>query len=355
MNVSTYQGDTIYILTKASATTDYTLCGLRSFQSPNCSTQYNVTGNSGGVLTAHCEDPNDKLRYIVSEPNVPLSFSGDWTNIASQWAFALSLNDGTLDANASNARLMSQLVPTTPELPNFKPSIAEAIAVLAGCTLLLGTTAAPFVHYWGYNSSVAPGLIIPAPGLYETFNASIQSQQYTSGYSQDWQGVFYIVLFLVFITNIVCLVYFIMKNGLVTDYTETANLFALSINSGPSNGLAGSCGRGPQGPMWGLRWFVKMEEQSGHFYIAEGEDPRNNANGSKRTTFGRRMKGDRSASGIELVHHGDGHTEHGSPEVDFGGRPMRGGDEGLRMRGNDSRISVGSEYSRLSTQPRGFL
>jgi hypothetical protein len=263
--------------------------------------------------------------------------------VASQWAFALSLNDGTLNANASNARLISQLVPTQPELPGNKPSIAEALAVLAGCTLLLGTTAAPFVHYWGYNSTVAPNQIIPAPGQYQVFNASIQSQQYTSGYTQDWQAVFYIVLFLVFATNIVCLIYFLMKNGLVTDYTEAANLFALAVNSGSSQGMQGSCGSGPEGYMWGLRWFVRMDESTGHFFIAECED---NARFGLGKAGRSSHNGDVNASGIELV--------HGSPEVDFGDRMVRGGDEGLRLR-LDNRHSVGSEYSRLSTQPRGFL
>ena len=69
------------------------------------------------------------------------------------------------------------------------------------------------------------------PGIYEKFNATITSQQYTSGVTQKWQGMFYIVLALVFATNVFCLTYFCVRNGLVTDFTELQNLFSLAVNS----------------------------------------------------------------------------------------------------------------------------
>lgn len=60
----------------------------------------------------------------------------------------LALNDGTVDGNGSNARVLTQLVPKTPALDPALPSIAEAIAVMAGSTLLQSTKDAPFVEFF---------------------------------------------------------------------------------------------------------------------------------------------------------------------------------------------------------------
>lgn len=130
---------------------------------------------------------------------------------------------------------------------------------------MLSTTDATFYHYWAYDATILN------PGRWEPFNASISSQQYTSGMQQRWQGMFYVVLFLVFITNVFCLVYFILRHGLVTDFTEPSNLFALAVNSPPSQRLDGSCGSGPEGHQLDVDWHVLAEDSSGHFYIQEGQ------------------------------------------------------------------------------------
>lgn len=263
LNTSVMYGDSIYLLAKSHSIANYTLCSLRSFLSPNCSTHYYVSGATGATLSSRCEDPNDKQAYFRSVENSPISMSPDWKNVASQWGTALSLNDGSLNANASNARLLSQLVPEKPALGALKPTIAEALAVLAGSTLLISAMGSPFVHYWEYEAHIL------RPGQDNKFNASIITQQYTSGYVQKWQSVFYLVLLLVFATNVFCLVYFFLRSGLVTDYTEPQNLFALALNSPPSEALAGSCGAGPEGDMFKVGWFVKMEENTTHYYIQE--------------------------------------------------------------------------------------
>jgi len=136
---------------------------------------------------------------------------------------------------------------------------------MAGHTLLLSTKDASFYHYWNYTSDSL------SQGIYQPFNASLASQQYTSGTTQAWQGMFYIVLLLVFATNVFCLVYFFLRSGLVTDYTEPQNLFALAVNSPPSQNLHGSCGAGPEGEQLNVDWHVQREERSGHFFIREGE------------------------------------------------------------------------------------
>lgn len=266
----------MYLLLKAPvssvATTagNYTLCSLRSQLAANCSTHYNVTGSSSGFLSAYCEDPNDVNTYIHSQPLAANAqvYDKDWPDVVRQWALALSLNDGVLNANSSNARLLSQFVVPrqenqAPAYPPLRPSLAEALAVLSGCTLLISSIGAPFVHDWQYPT---PAL---GYGKYQAFNASIQSQQYTSGFVQNYQAGFYIVLFLVFGTNVFCLIYFIIRRGLVTDFTEPENLFAIAINSPPCPALVGSCGGGPEGKELSVGWGIERHEQTGHYSIEQ--------------------------------------------------------------------------------------
>lgn len=83
------------------------------------------------------------------------------------------------------------------------------------------------------------------------------------------------MLALVFATNVFCLVYFCVRNGLVTDFTELQNLFALAVNSPPSARLHGSCGGGPQGDQLNVDFHTMVDDPSGHFYMKEGIDVRN--------------------------------------------------------------------------------
>jgi hypothetical protein len=107
---------------------------------------------------------------------------------------------------------------------------------------------------------------------YETqhFRAALQAQQYASGgiesaAARGWV----VVLALVFVMNIGVLVYFILHRGLVTDFTEPPNLFALAVNSPPSHVLAGSCGGGPEGKHYMVNWFVNHE--GNHLFMEPGE------------------------------------------------------------------------------------
>ena len=264
--------DAIYLLIKAAdvITTDYTLCELRSFLYPSCSTSFNISGLSGATLQTFCEDPQDKIRYDKSVPDSPISRNFDWKNVGWDWMISLSLNMGTTNGNSSTARMLANLIPTdngtgTVQLSPSMPSIAETLAVMAGNTLLLSTIDAGFYHYWQYQNTTLE------PGVYQPFNASITSQQYTSGIipNQKWQGIFYIVLFLVFATNVFCLIYLCLRAGLVTDYSEPQNLFALAVNSPPSVRMSGSCGAGPEGEQLNVDWHVR-QDTSGHMFIQEG-------------------------------------------------------------------------------------
>lgn len=142
----TYGHESVYLLA-TSAIETYTLCSIRVVILPNCSTEYNAS-MSGGSLTSHCE-PDNPISYIRSQPkapNVNSVWSKDWVSVASEWGLSLSLNDGISDEASSNARLLSQLIPTTGALDPSLPSISEALAVLAGSTLILSSQGAPFIH-----------------------------------------------------------------------------------------------------------------------------------------------------------------------------------------------------------------
>jgi hypothetical protein len=247
----------------------YSLCQLQVGTTPFCSTNYNASA-TGATMEAMCEDPSD--RYTFSSSMAVNTTSGnstintDWPNIAGDWArskshrfdnglhsfassmcifhdssrtnmrnLGLSINDGSFDGNSSNARLLTQFMVTTPRLNPKLPSMAEAIAVLAGCTLLQSIDGTPFDQNWPY----APGQILDAsPGVFQPFNATVRVLQYASGGVWDHQKGWFCVLLLVFAANLMALGYFISHRDWYTDVAEPTNLFLLAINSPPSRHLA---------------------------------------------------------------------------------------------------------------------
>ncbi|KAK5146118.1 hypothetical protein LTR04_001116, partial [Oleoguttula sp. CCFEE 6159] len=107
----------IYILGAGVIPNEYFLCSLKAGLTPNCSTRYNAS-SSGGTLEAICEDPNDDLAYIRSMTNASsgaATDSSDWKDIGEEWGKSLSLNSGIVEGNASNARLLTQLMLQSPE------------------------------------------------------------------------------------------------------------------------------------------------------------------------------------------------------------------------------------------------
>lgn len=258
----TYGHQAVYLLA-TSATKNYTLCSIKTGLTPNCSTRYHASG-SGGSLNSTCEDSNDPLAYRISHPEAPsITWVPDWVNIASEWALALSLNAGITDGAASNARLLTQLIPTKHALDPALPSISEALAILAGNTLLLSSLDSPFIHYWNYTS----GLDTLHEPQYQAFNSSFQTATYQSGGTQHWQGIFYMVLLLVFAANVCCLAYFLISGGLVTDFVEPQNLFCLSLLSPPNDILEGSCASGPNKEHYSTKWNIKLDKEREHLWM----------------------------------------------------------------------------------------
>ena len=281
INVTMPYPGSVYVLMASPPTTPdppFTLCGLNGGLATTCSTEYLVT-EKGGQLRARCDKENPTA-YRQKEPDIPvLNEDPDWAILASEWAKSINLADGLTDGKSSNARLLSLLVPPfnseTKEahlLPN-QPSIAEALATLAGSTLLLSTEHSQFTHAWPYP----PGTIPVGGSVYENFSATIAVSDYASGVSESWQNIFFIVLISVFLTNVICLVYlyFGIRGVQLTDFTEPQNAFSLALNSPPSSRISGACGGGPEGPQLNEKWVVSMDEHYEHYLFtskAENKD-----------------------------------------------------------------------------------
>ncbi|KAF2792545.1 hypothetical protein K505DRAFT_307491 [Melanomma pulvis-pyrius CBS 109.77] len=267
--------DSIYLLgqggkdTRSDKTGVFFLCQIRATLTPQCNTRYNATG-SGGSLEAVCNEDDD-MGYIKSMTNATSTLrEPDWRDIGFDWSNSMSLNTGIMDANASNSRLLTQLAlqPDGSGEVNLNPSLpspAEALAVMSGCTLLMAAQDSPFVMFWNYTEH---DLVTPQP---QYFNASVQAQQYGSGGSDQVSKGWIVILLLVFLLNIFVLIYFLVHRGLVTDFSEPPNLFALAVNSPPSHLFAGSCGGGPEGKQFMVNWFVNTEGD--HLFMEPGARP----------------------------------------------------------------------------------
>lgn len=264
----------------------YMVCKLHVTLTPNCTTQYNATG-SGGSMEALCDEKDPHMAYKYSNSSEKSLGLPDWRDVGFDWSNSLSLNAGITDGEAANARLLTQLMLAPGSDGNFDlnpylPSPAEALAVMAGCkylptltpstmlipvpgTLLMSAIDAPYVMFWNYTT--------PTPILEDYarqyFNASVKAQQYASGgvdvASKGWM----LILILVFLMNLLVLAYFLFHKGLVTDFSEPPNLFALAVNSPPSHLFAGSCGGGPGGKQYVVNWFVNSEGD--HLYMEPGQ------------------------------------------------------------------------------------
>lgn len=211
----------------------------------------------------------------------------------------MDLNGGIYNNNASNARIVTQLALTNQSLPSNLPSMAEALAVYASSTLITGAIDTPFRHYWDHDET-----ILGSPGQSQSFNASLRTQQYTSGHVQDWQSIFYIVLILVFAINLFCLVYFVLRSGLVTDFTEPQNLFALAVNSPPSDSLNGSCGAGPVKGDLVVPWRVAYAPSANHYFFEEATGRGKKGKGLVGGELPARGEGVGRASGREIYEGG---------------------------------------------------
>jgi len=158
----------IYLLARggpnddANMTDNYSLCKIHMSITPNCTTQYSAR-SGGGVMESLCEEKAGDMAYIKRDPGAQIRAGiPNWRDIGFDWSNSLSLQTGIMDGKASNSRILSQMMlnPTNPDPQNLKvdlspalPSMGEALAVLAGCTMLLSTYILSFVvdflQSWG--------------------------------------------------------------------------------------------------------------------------------------------------------------------------------------------------------------
>ena len=306
---SVYGHESVYLLA-TSANSTYTMCSMRVAQLPDCFTEY-YNSASGGSLTSYCG--NNSLVYSKSRPDAPNGFwTKDWVGVGRSWGLGLGLDGGITDNNGALARHLTQLIPTTNPLNTNLPSMSEALAVLAGYTLILSSEGAPFVHCkliflivlflfqdyfpssktcresqpvlfffvlpdtvqlrgesltlslldWNYTTNIL------SDPQYQAFNATLRTQEYMSGGQHSWQKSFYAVLAAVFATNVFCSLYFSISGSLITDFIEPQNLFTLSLNSPPSAVLDGSCGGNLEKKQLTANWRILHDKERNHLSIA---------------------------------------------------------------------------------------
>lgn len=95
--------------------------------------------------------------------------------------------------------------------------------------------------------------------------------------------MFYVVLAVVFVTNLVCLMYFGICGSHVTDFMEPQNLFPLSLNSPPSASLDGSCGGSLEKEQWNARWRIMRDKERDHWYFESRGSARKEERKSRHT------------------------------------------------------------------------
>lgn len=257
--------DSAYVL-GTSPQNNPMLCSIRAFSTPNCLTEYS-TSITGGSLTSHCKDGNNELSYPELTGNTSnVRFETGWIDLVSDWGTAIGLGGGLKDVSGSNSRLLTQFIPTEQQLNSTLPSIAEALAILVGGSLLLGAIDAPLLLSTKYDPTLSQTL------LRDSFNAFIRTQDYASGGTEKWQNIFYLVLAAVFLINGFCLFWFIFHRRFVANFIEPENLFSIAMNSPPSIKLAGARGSGPTTKQMLTRWLINTNPRQGHFYFEEGPE-----------------------------------------------------------------------------------
>jgi len=131
----------------------YALCRMHVTLTAKCTTQYNATG-SGGTMEALCEDRDENMSFKHSNSSASEGLNViNWRDVGFDWSNSMSLNTGIMDADASNSRLLTQLILHDDDKGDIDlnptlPSPAEALAVMSGCTLLMSALEAPYVMDW---------------------------------------------------------------------------------------------------------------------------------------------------------------------------------------------------------------
>ncbi|RSL76652.1 hypothetical protein CEP51_009765 [Fusarium floridanum] len=226
---------------------NYTLCQMRSWLSTDCSTHLRVSGVGLRGMTAHCGDDYDNAyRYdsSVYEASDGIEIPQLWPSMLDIWGTAVASEQPLTDQFSLFPFFISSTLPT-PELPSNSPTTSEYLSLLLLSTLTLAAEDTQLRHTWSHGLGKDFDIFNETTFAHnfntvETFRALVQSQEYTSGHTENWQGVFYLVLGLAFVLNLMCLGYLIHCFGLISDITEPQNHFCLAMSSPPSSRVDGS-------------------------------------------------------------------------------------------------------------------
>lgn len=156
----------------------------------------------------------------------------------------------------------------TPKMRPRGPSMSEILSVSLLSTLTLAAIDTQLRHTWdhdlGKDSFTVNGTtLMYGVNTTETFRAGIRSQEYTSGHTESWQKLFYLVLGPAFALNLLCLAYLIRWSGLINDITEPQNHFSLAMSSSPSSRMDRSYPDGPKKEHWEMSWRVSQASAGG--------------------------------------------------------------------------------------------
>ncbi|CAG8983046.1 hypothetical protein HYALB_00006074 [Hymenoscyphus albidus] len=202
ININIPHGDSIYILIKSPNTTDYTICQMQGYLSPDCSTKH-VQNVGATSLQSDCDDKDLSFAASIAPSTFHSRPDKDFRDVLGAWAIAVGLNSGLLSSNTSLGHVLSQLVIPTPAPSNTStqtqpqtqklrlnptlPSLSEALAVLSASMLLkasINTTSFT-------NTSFPFPLPVPRTSLSLPYPVRVQTQQFRSGPPAPWQGILY--------------------------------------------------------------------------------------------------------------------------------------------------------------------
>ncbi|RSL45255.1 hypothetical protein CEP54_014353 [Fusarium duplospermum] len=244
---------------------EYALCQMRSWLSTECSTHLDVSGVGQPIMRTHCGDEGDAYRYDPSIYN-----SSDDTQAPELWPFMLetwrrgvTLERPPQDKLFGIPYIITLGVLLSPELNPLRPSMSELLSVLLLPTLSLAAVDTQLRHTWDHGLGKDFDIFDETTFAHdfnttETFRAWVRSQEYTSGHTENWQGLFYLVLGLTFALNLLCLANLFRWLGLIDDITEPQNHFSLAMSSPRSSRMDASYPDGPEKQHWESSWRVSQ-------------------------------------------------------------------------------------------------
>lgn len=255
----------------------YNLCSMSMSVRGGCSTELKIATNSS-TLRSNCAFHDMSYNKPV---NITENITQDWTNIGIKWANAVALanpTDGS-DTNAAMPGMLANFAPRAPSVDPTRPSLVEALAVLAASTLLDSMYSASFDGSWIYNVTS-----LAAP-VQQPFQARMDIPAHISGPSAPWQNIFLLVLAAVFLLNVAFFYYLLLisvirpyrsrlgyapphrasdSGGLQRDCTNLSELFQIALNSPqPARGTPASLSRTAGARLQDVKWHIRNREAGG--------------------------------------------------------------------------------------------